>query len=51
MVTTETERDPDPETGTPDPTLVNDAAAMTAPQTGQQYEYHRHRSTAVNLYF
>ena len=35
MVITETEGDPDPGTGTPDPTLVNDAAAMTAAQTGQ----------------
>ena len=32
---TEPEEDPDPGTDTPDPTLVNDSAAMTAAQTGQ----------------
>ena len=35
MVLTEKEEGPDPGTGTPDPTLANYAAAMTAAQTGQ----------------
>ena len=35
MDTTRTEEDPYPGLGTPDPTLVIDAAAMTAAQTGQ----------------
>ena len=33
IILTKTEEDPD--WGTPDPALVNDAAAMTAAQTGQ----------------
>ena len=32
-ILTETEEDPDP--GTPDPALVNDAATITVAQTGQ----------------